>query len=192
MQKNFHFTHLKLTFFILHIYFYKTSHHFIYSTHLFNKIFIFFYCHLSYRPKTTHTATIIQPPNHHHQATQQPSHHPIQPNYHQWNSHTYSIEPPSSPSSTYPNLKIQKPIYQKEWETAVKVKESEGRWWPEQQWAMAWATMRLTPLAWATRSNPLIKQQDWRPEQQDRVTPTWALSTDQHLRPEAWVRDRHL
>ena len=81
--KNFHFTRLKPTFSILHIYFYKTPYYFVYSIHLFNKIFIFFYCHLSYRPKTTHTATIIQPPNHHHQATQQPSHHPIQPNYHQ-------------------------------------------------------------------------------------------------------------
>ena len=82
---------------------------------------------LSHKPNTTHTTIIIQPPNHHHQATQQPSHRPIQSRYHQWNSHTHSIEPPSTslqkpkskdPSSTYPitmikpynkNPKIQSP-----------------------------------------------------------------------------------
>ena len=41
------------------------------------------------------------------------------------------------PSKTYPNPKIQKLIYQKEWGTAVKVKESEERRWPEQQRATA-------------------------------------------------------
>ena len=160
MQKIFHFARLKPTFSILHTHFTKHPHQFIYSTYLFNKIFIFFYYHLSHRPKTTHTATIIQPPNHRHQATQQPSHHPIQPSYHQWNSHTHSTKPPSSPSSTYPNPKIQKPIYQKDWGTAVKVKESEERRWPEQKWA----------TTWATRSNLLIKQRDRRLEQQDRAT----------------------
>ena len=61
----------------------KLPHQFFYYIHLFNKIFFFSHYHLYHRPNTTHTATIIQPPNHHHQATRQPSHHPIQPSYHQ-------------------------------------------------------------------------------------------------------------
>ena len=69
MQKFCKFAHLKTTFSILQLIFTKHSHQFIYFIHLFNKIFIFSHHHLSRRPNTTHTATIIQPPNHHHQAT---------------------------------------------------------------------------------------------------------------------------
>ena len=118
----------KLVFLFCTPIFTKLPHQFLYYTHLFNKIFIFFSrYHLSHKPNTTYTTTIIQPPNNHHQATQQPSHHPIQPSYHQWNSHTHSTKPPSTslqktkskdPSSTYPitiikphnkNPKIQSP-----------------------------------------------------------------------------------
>ena len=146
MQKFCKFAHLKTTFSILQLIFTKHSHQFIYSTHFFNKIFIFSHYHLSHKPNTTHShhhpttqpppsshtitqppshstklpsmkfpypfnqATINQPPknqiqrsiinlpNHHHQATQQKSKDPIT-----------IIKPPSS---TYPNPKIQKPIYQ--------------------------------------------------------------------------------
>ena len=71
-----YFARKKPTFFILHIHFYKTStftkhqHQFIYSTHLFNKIFIIlliFIIHsltvpLSHRPTTTITTQPPSPP----------------------------------------------------------------------------------------------------------------------------------
>ena len=54
--------HLKLTFFILHTHFYKTPTSAIYSTYLFNKIFIFlqFFITLPHRPSLSQTNTPSQ------------------------------------------------------------------------------------------------------------------------------------
>ena len=80
-----------LLFLFYTLFFTKHPYQSIYFTHLFNKIFIFLHYHLFHRPNTTQQATIINPPNlpasiinplnHHHQATSlhhQPTQIPIQ------------------------------------------------------------------------------------------------------------------
>ena len=111
MQKICPFCKKKACFFYFAHLFLQNFHISFSIIHIYSIKYSFFPTIISLRdPHTTHTATIIQPPNHHHQATQQPSHHPIKPSYHQWNSHNHSIKPPSTslqkpkskdPSSTH-------------------------------------------------------------------------------------------
>ena len=100
-----------LLFLFYTLFFTKHPYQSIYFTHLFNKIFIFLHYHLSHRPNTTQQTTIINPPNlpasiinplnHHHQATSlhhQPTQIPIQPNHLHRNPNAHSTQLPSMKS----------------------------------------------------------------------------------------------
>ena len=103
--------------------FFYFTHQFLQNTHLRLSIlkfysikYHFFYTIISLRLDTTHPTTIIKqlasiinPLNHHHQATnlyRQPTQIPTQPSHHQWNPNTHSTQLPSMKSKYSSNPAI--------------------------------------------------------------------------------------
>ena len=187
MQNFFYFAHLKPTFLLYTPPFFldKCTHSFLQNIH--NSLFIL---HI-YSIKYSFFPTIISLTDHH--PTTQP---PL-------SSHT-TTQPPSH-STKPPSMKFTYPFNRATIITIINLPKSKdpkihltervrdgGKGQREWGTTMTWAITRLMPLAWEPSLNPLIKQWDRCPEQQDWATSAWALSIDRCLHPETWVRDWRL